>query len=192
MSVEFIKDTHTYLVDGIVTPSVSTILRATIFADKYRDVPEHVLQNAAFFGTAIHHAVEHDSDMLLDDEQVKVFDRWKRLQKTHNIVPLKQEQVVHYGLDYAGTFDMIGSIDGNEALIDIKTTYNLDKEYLSWQLSMYAYAYGFDGDLYAVWLPKRKGAKLVKIERKEEHEIKELLEAYYVLQRHEDELDIQW
>jgi hypothetical protein len=33
--------------------------------------------------------------------------------------------------------------------------------------------------LYCIWLPKRKGAELVEIERKSEEQIKELIEVYY-------------
>lgn len=190
--IEFIKETHTYLVDGIVTPSVSTILKATIFENKYQDVPEAILKNAAEFGTAIHNAIEHNDPILLDDTQHEVYERWVALKEKHNIEPVEQEQMIHYEQEYAGTFDMIANIKGNRCLVDIKTTYNLDKEYLSWQLSLYAYAKGHDGELYAIWLPKRKKAQLVKIERKEEYQIHELLEVYYALQKHDDEFHTKW
>lgn len=191
MSVEFIKDTHQYIVNGVITPSVSEVLRETIFYDKYSDVPEAVLQKAAAFGTAVHHAVEHDDDTLLDDTQRRVFADYKRLIKEHGITPIKHEQIV-YTDDYAGTFDMLADIDGKQVLVDIKTTYNLDLEYLSWQLSLYAYAYGHDGDLYAIWLPKRKKGKVVKVDRKDESEILEMLEVYHALQKDRDDDQAEW
>ena len=190
MSVEFIKDTHTYLVDGIVVPSVSKILRETIFADKYKNIPEKILKRAAKYGTEMHEAIEHDNDSKLDKKQKKSFLEWKNLQKEYNIKPLRQETIVHYGLDYAGTFDMIAVLLGEEALIDIKTTAKLDVSYLSWQLSMYAYAYGFDGDLFAVWLPKREKARVVAIPRIEESQILKLLEAYYALSENGTEIQL--
>jgi hypothetical protein len=80
---------------------------------------------------------------------------------------------------------MIAMIQSFNSLTDVKTTYHLDREYLSWQLSMYERAYmklynkpQFD-KLYCIWLPKRKGAELVEIERKSEQEIIELIEVYY-------------
>lgn len=191
MSVEFIPTTHQYLVNGVITPSVSQLLRDTLFADKYSDVPEFVLKKAAAFGTAVHHAIEHDDDSLLDDTQKRVFADYKHLIDKHGITPTKHEQIVYTG-DYAGTFDMLAQIDGEEVLVDIKTTYNLDIDYLSWQLSLYAYAYGHQGKLYAIWLPKRKKGKVVEIPRVEEFEIIELLEAYNALQKVTDEQDIQW
>jgi hypothetical protein len=190
--VEFIKDTHTYLVDGVIVPSVSTILKEVVFSDKYKDVPDFVLKRAAEFGTAIHDAIEHNDSILLNDEQQVVYDRWLALKDTHNITPVKHEQIVHYEKEYAGTFDMIAMIDGEECLVDIKTTYNLDVEYLSWQLSMYALAYGFSGRLYAIWLPKKRPAQLIEIKYKEQYEIDELLEVYYALQENRTTDQEQW
>lgn len=190
--VEFIKDTHTYLVDGIIVPSVSTILSQTIFVDKYKDVPDFVLQRAAEFGTAIHSAIEHESDNDLTDEQQVVYKRWLKLKAKHNIKAVEQEQIIHLGHQYAGTFDMMAEINGELCLVDIKTTYNLDKEYLSWQLSLYAYAKQFGGKLVAIWLPKRKGAELVEIEPKPHYEIDKLLEVYYALQENQDDLHTDW
>ena len=190
--VEFLKDTHTYLVDGIIVPSVSTILSQTIFADKYKDVPDFVLQRAAEFGTAIHNAIEHDSDDGLTDEQQVVYNRWLKLKAKHNIKAVEQEQIIHLGHQYAGTFDMMAEINGELCLVDIKTTYNLDKEYLSWQLSLYAYAKEFGGKLVAIWLPKRKGAELFEIEPKPHYEIDKLLEVYYALQDNTNDIHAEW
>lgn len=190
--VKFIKETHQYTVDGILVPSVSTILKETIFTDKYKDVPDFVLKRAAEFGTAVHDAIEHDDNLLLTEEQDRVYQEWKRLQEEENIVPLEQEQIVHFEKEYAGTFDMIANIKGEKCLVDIKTTYRLDLEYLSWQLSMYALAYGHEGKLYAVWLPKKGKGKLVKIEPTPNEQIYELLEAYHALHKDEIEQDIQW
>ena len=71
---------------------------------------------------------------------------------------------------------MIANIGTDYCLCDIKTTASLDKEYLSWQLSLYAYAYGKEFDkLYAIWLPKKDLGKLVEIERRSKEEIEKLL-----------------
>ena len=178
--VEFIVDTHQYLVDGILVPSVSTILGATIFKDKYNSVPSDVLAKAAHFGTQVHLAIETSEWLHLSDEEFIVYERWLKLKKQEQITPIEHEQVVNHGYDYAGTFDMIADIKSERCLVDIKTTYNLDREYLSWQLSMYELAKGERFDkLYVIWLPKRKGAELVEIERKSEDEIKGLVRGYY-------------
>lgn len=190
--VNFIKETHQYTVDGIIVPSVSTILKEVLFQDKYKEVPKFVLERAAAFGTAIHDAIENDDTLFLDETQIQVFQNWKTLQQEHKIEPVEQEQIVHFEKEYAGTFDMIANINGEKCLVDIKTTYNLDIEYLSWQLSMYALAYGHTGKLYAVWLPKRKDAELVEIPGKAYHEIQELLEAYNALHKNTDDIHPEW
>lgn len=62
---------------------------------------------------------------------------------------------------------MIASIKERICLCDIKTTAELDKEYLSWQLSYYEMAMGKEFErLYAIWLPKKGLGELVEIERK--------------------------
>jgi hypothetical protein len=182
--IKFDESTHTYTYNGKVLPSVSTILGATIFKDKYKDVDPYILQRAAQFGTGVHKAIEIDDYFGLDDVQYTVFKRYKRLCKKHDIKPIVHEQIV-YTDKYAGTLDMIAMIQSFNSLTDVKTTYHLDREYLSWQLSMYELAYmklhnkpQFD-KLYAIWLPKRKGAELVEIERKSEEQLKELIEVYY-------------
>lgn len=182
--IEFVESTHTYLLNGVIIPSVSTILKATIFKDKYKDVHPIVLQNAAQFGRNVHKAIETGFDIFLTEAENIVFNRYKRLITKHDIIPIEYEKIV-YTEDYAGTLDMIATINGVNSLVDVKTTYQLDKEYLSWQLSLYEYAYcklfdkpKFD-KLYCIWLPKRKGAELVEIERKSNKEIEKLLRSYY-------------
>lgn len=182
--IKFDKSTHTYTLNGKVLPSVSTILGATLFKNKYQDVDPIVLANAARFGTGVHKAIEIDDYFGLDDVQYTVFKRYKKLCTKHDIKPLEHEQIV-YTQDYAGTLDMIGLVVADNCLLDVKTTYHLDRDYLSWQLSLYERGYmklhnkpQFD-KLYAIWLPKRKGAELVEIERKSEQEIIELIEVYY-------------
>jgi hypothetical protein len=178
--IEFIEETHTYLVNGIIVPSITTILSATLFKDKYGNVPPHILKRAAEFGTGVHKAIETGEWLPLDDKQYEVYMRYLKLVKRANIKPLAHEKIVSYETLYCGTYDMEAIIDGDMSLVDIKTTYNLDREYLSWQLSFYELATGKQFEkLYCIWLPKRKGAELVEIERKSKEDIMKLLEVYY-------------
>lgn len=177
--IEFIESTHQYVVDGVLVPSITTILKATIFKDKYASIPEDVLERAAIFGSNVHKAIETGEWFHLNDEEYDVYLRYLNLVKQAQIKPYANEQMVHYGFHYAGTFDMEAMVDIDDCLLDVKTTYNLDREYLSWQLSMYEMAKGKRYDkLYAIWLPKRKGAQLIEIERKSKDEIMELIQIY--------------
>ena len=74
---------------------------------------------------------------------------------------------------------MIARIGEDLCLCDIKTTAELDLEYLSWQLSFYELATGKTFDkLYAIWLPKKELGELVEIERKPRKELLRKLEEY--------------
>ncbi len=177
--IEFIKESHTYLVDGVITPSVSQILAATIFKSKYANIPEFIMKRAAQYGTNVHRSIELNDWIGLTDEEYVAYNNYQNLVRTHEIKPITHEQIVAYGLHYAGTYDMEAWIGSDKCLVDIKTTYKLDMEYLSWQLSMYELAKGIRYDkLYVIWLTKKGDSKLVEIERKSETEIMELIKLY--------------
>ena len=97
---------------------------------------------------------------------------------------LSQEEMVHYKGMYCGTFDGMFEIDGKIYLNDFKTTYKLDKEYLSWQLSFYKLAYEnmYDKEIHglvAVWLPKKRLGEFVEIETKTKEQVLEVVDRYY-------------
>ena len=55
--IEFIEEGHIYLKDGIIVPSVSEILHH-IFPDKYKGIPNWVMEKKAEYGTKVHYAIE--------------------------------------------------------------------------------------------------------------------------------------
>ncbi len=176
--IEFIESSHTYLLDGVIIPSVSNILSTVLFPNKYSAVNPAVLERAAQFGTNVHKAIETGFDLFLTEQEQEVYDRYLELVIKHNIKPSINERIVNTN-DYAGTLDMIGHVGFDLSLLDIKTTYQLDKEYLSWQLSFYEYAYGFKFEkLYCIWLPKKGKAQLVEIQRKTEEELLAVIQEY--------------
>lgn len=50
---------HTYTMGDIELSGVTTMLKTMLFQDKYKDVPEEVLQRAAAYGTSVHKRVEN-------------------------------------------------------------------------------------------------------------------------------------
>lgn len=178
--IEFVEDGHLYLVSGILVPSVSDILNF-IFPDKYADVPEQVLNAKAEYGSKVHRAIEYlekgyDLPQLNYLQEASLL-QYKRLKSENKIQVIDQEKIVHYKDHYCGRLDMIAKIGEGYCLCDIKTTAKLDKESLSWQLSLYALAYDFGlyerifDKFYAIWLPKRGLGELVEIERKPKEEL---------------------
>lgn len=181
--VEFIEDEHLYLYNGLyIIPSVTQILEK-VFPDKYKDIPKEVLNKKASYGTTIHKYIEEYEKGIITTKlnyiQEASIDQYIKLKDKYNIQVLEQEQLVHYKDVYAGTFDIYGKVDDEIALIDIKTTAKLDKEYLKYQLNLYRFASENKNKikkLFALWLPKKDIGRLIEIEIMTDKEVKELLE----------------
>lgn len=185
--LEFLEAEHLYLLDGVIIPSVSEILRF-VFPDKYKGIPAEVLSKKAEYGTKVHEAIEvleKTGEVIeLDYIQKASLEQYLRLKEKYDIAVIEQEEMIHFEDKYAGRFDMIAYVKGDYSLCDIKTTAELDCEYLSWQLSLYAYAYNrlnignhFE-KLYAIWLPKKQIGHVVEMQKKTDEEIEELLKRY--------------
>lgn len=137
--LEYFDETHTYLYDGIMLPSVSQILGAK-FRNEYASVPPAVLNNAAQRGTAVHKAIENYNNSGYDDgsEAVRNF---KFLQKQYGFEALDSElPIVIFKDDMpiaCGRLDMTMFIDGQIGIADIKTVSTLNKEKIAYQLNLY-------------------------------------------------------
>lgn len=180
----FIEDTHQYLLDGVLVPSVSEILHF-IFPDKYKGVSKETLNKKAKYGSTLHEYIEmfekgrYEDLPELDLYQKLSFKQYCKLVSKYDIKVLEQEKMVHFEDYYAGRFDMIANIKGKKCLCDIKTTATLDIEYLSWQLSLYEFAYGTRfKKLYAIYLPKKELGALVEIPRKQKRQITSMLRKF--------------
>ena len=191
--IDFLEKEHIYLKDGMIIPSVSEILHF-IFPDKYKGVPKNVLNKKADYGTKVHESIEQLEEYgNLDISKLNIYqqiaiEQYIKLKNKFRINVLEQEQIVSYNYDFCGRFDMIANINNQKCLCDIKTTTELDVEYLSWQLSFYELAYGekFD-NLYAIWLPKKKLGQLVKIERKNKSELLKKIDEFKKSKEREEE-----
>lgn len=191
--LKFDEETHTYTLGGKVLPSVTSILDAVLFHDKYNGVDEETLKLASEKGRLIHKEI---SDYILDGKIgfTEELNNFIKLKKEKELDLLDSEFIVANN-KYAGTVDLMFYYKGKLCIGDIKTTYNLDKEYVSWQLSLYKYLYesrvsrlcpypiDFDGnyveikELYAIWLRDDK-AKFEKVEMKSKEQVEEVLCAF--------------
>lgn len=138
-TLEYFDDTHTYLYEGLMLPSVSRILE-TKFKGEYKNVPPAVLNNAAQRGTAVHKAIENYNNSGYDDgsEAVRNF---KFLQKQYGFEVLDSElPLVIFKDDMpiaCGRLDMTMLMDGETGIADIKTVSTLNKEKIAYQLNLY-------------------------------------------------------
>jgi hypothetical protein len=195
--VVFDASTHTYsMIEGerphIFPRSVTGIIRDNLFADEYKGVDKVTLAKAADYGTKVHEEVELYERMgieLMSDEAKEIVNM--RLRKRYHW--LESEYFVSDNDYVAGSIDCVWesmATKGSLALADIKTTYNYNEEYVTWQLSIYAYLFELQNPglhidkLFCCWTKKKKVNgeerffhECYELKRKSVEEVKALIEA---------------
>lgn len=175
--VVFNKDEHTYTLNGKILHGITGMLSRQLFADKYKDIPAFVLQRAAERGTMIHDDCEF-ADATGLEPQTTEGRNYLELRKDFTV--LCNEYTVSDNEYFASNIDCVWEKDGEVVLADIKTTSHLDEDYVSWQLSIYAYLFELQNPdlkvsrLYAIWLRDDK-AKLIEVPRKDDDTIVALM-----------------
>lgn len=154
--VQFIENRaegmHHYILGLNELTGVTTILKDVIYRDKYTGIDEAVLRNAADRGTAIHEAVqaymmgvdyELDPDLQPYELDARVaWDAWTNNPACAGLVAEAVEYLVSDCKEIASKIDVVRQVgEGKYAIADIKTTYQVDIEYVSWQLSVYKYLF---------------------------------------------------
>ena len=141
--LEYIDDGHIYLVDGIIVPSITQLLKVK-FGNKYDHVDRDTLERASEAGTQVHEAIEawcRDGE----ESDLKELRNFKVLQRLYKFQVLENEIPVILFMDNepvsAGRLDMVITLNGEIGLADIKRTSALDKEYLFYQLNLYRIAF---------------------------------------------------
>ena len=140
--VEFIPETHQYLVDGLLTPCVSNIL-AYKFND-YGTVSKEILQRASERGTQLHEAIEHYERDGKPCE-LREFKNYLFLKKHHGFTNIANEVPVLYEKDgtvlFVGTLDQIIEMNGKRGINDFKRVSAPNKLKIAYQLNLYKLAY---------------------------------------------------
>lgn len=172
---------HTYTLDDKSLNGVTSILNRQLFADKYSGISDEVLNKAAEYGKGIHESIElYDSLGIGEDEDaVKAYIK---LCQKEGLTRLDNEYLISDNDYVASSIDVVFD---DCSLADIKTTSHLDEEYVSWQLSIYAYLFEKQNPdlqanrLLAIWLPKARYGKpkVVEVSRKPVSEVIRLIEA---------------
>lgn len=141
-TLEFDDEAHRYIVNGIITPSVSKLL--SLKFDDYPNVPKAVLQSAADRGTEMHKAIEvYEKTGKTADLQE--FRNYLFLKKHFKIENVENELPVAYFEDglpiFAGTIDQVCRINGVLAINDFKRVSAPNKEKIAYQINLYRLAY---------------------------------------------------
>lgn len=138
--IEFNEELHEYRIGGILTPSVSQILKAMGLMEAFRH-NETSLNN----GTAIHKALElHDLGTLdyssLDNRLKKCITLWDNFKKDIGITKvIACEHRVAFSNLFAGTIDRIVQCGKDKMVLDFKS--GNPQNWAALQTAGYAIAY---------------------------------------------------
>ena len=169
---------HTYHLHDKKLQGITGTLIPHAIGQKYADVPEHILAEKASYGKTVHGEIEMYLQGFEPSEPTEEFVAFKKWQSLTKIKFIQTEFIVSDNENFATPID---AIDDENNLYDWKTTAVLDKESISWQLSICAYFNELQGNevnkLYAVHL-RGNECTLHEIERKPNEEVKRLIECY--------------
>lgn len=142
-SLEFLNDSHIYLCDGIIVPSITQVLKKK-FGGKYDGISKAVLNRASEKGTEVHEALERYCKDGTESDLPEVRN-FRFLKDAYHFEVVGNEVPVILSRNgnplCAGRLDMVLQMGEEIGLADIKRTSTLDKEYLAWQLNLYRIAY---------------------------------------------------
>lgn len=136
--LEFDEEEHIYICDGIIVPSVSTILKSHF--DDYAKVSLSVLEQAREKGTALHEAIEiyettgKESD-LKEFKNYLFLKKHFKIKNISNEIPIIYEE--HGRVLFAGQLDQIIEIDGELGINDFKRVSSPNKEKIAYQVNLY-------------------------------------------------------
>ena len=212
--VVFNEAAHTYLRGDTELSGITGLIHAVLLLGVYPDASDYVkkvqIPKAGYYGTCVHKSIqtwdelgiemtqfpekEHPTAGILPAQDVSAELAYYRKVKPRKCKTIASEFTVDHG-NFASQIDCVWATeDGDIYLVDHKTN-NLDyypggaaglQEYLSWQLSCYAFMFEQQTGLkvkglFGNWL--RKGAgELWRIERKPDEQVQKLLSTEIVKQ----------
>lgn len=164
----FREQGHVYLLDGEELPCVSDLCRF-MHKEIYKDTPVWQMEQAAARGTAVHLATEvldRQGAADIEEEYLPYLQAYAAFHAQHSVFwELIEQPFYHPDHRYAGTIDRYGLLDGEKALVDVKTTHTVYRPLCAAQLNLYRLmliARGYDVQrLYILHLKKDGTYKLI-------------------------------
>lgn len=178
--VVFNEENHTYTLGEKLLKGITGMISRQLFPDKYKDVPAFVLKRAAEKGSLIHNQCQFADTTGLPPESIEA-ENYIRMRVNAGYKAFANEYTVSDNEYFASNIDCVWEKDNRISLGDIKTTLHLDEEYLSWQLSIYAYLFELQNPLikvdklFGIWVRGDKH-ELIEIRRRPDEEVKKLME----------------
>ena len=184
--VYFDPTSHTYLLDGdTLLMGVTELMKKHGLSADYSGISEAVLQNAAEEGTAIHKEIEayDNGESVFAPELI---DDYKRILDSYGLKSVASEYPVSdYELVASAIDKVYEGPKGGAILVDVKTTVELHRRALEWQLGIYSVLFQrenpdikIDG-YFCLWIDKKKRTirGLVPINPVSEAEVVALLDS---------------
>ena len=141
-SLEFDEEDHIYICDGIIVPSVSTILK--VFYNDYANVSRSVLERASEKGTALHEAIEL-YETTGQGSDLQEFKNYLFLKKHFKFNVISCELPIIYEENgkvlFAGQLDQIIELNGKRGINDLKRVSSPNKDKISLQVNLYKLGY---------------------------------------------------
>lgn len=184
--VFFEETSHSYtLDDDKLLMGVTELMSKHNLGADYGGIPEATLKQAAAEGTAIHKEIEaYDSGETVFASEL--IDEYKNLCSEQGLKSAASEYPVSdYELIASAIDKVYEGKKGHAILVDIKTTLQLHRRPLQWQLGIYKYLFEKQNPdipvdaCYCLWIDKKKRSikGLVPIEPVSEAEVEALLDA---------------
>ncbi len=103
--VVFNEQGHTYTLGEKQLQGITGVLERRLFPDKYIDVPESVLKEAAQRGTLIHRYCEIYDDLGIVTDDCAEVKKYAAIREAVGLKPIAREYVVTDGEHYASKID---------------------------------------------------------------------------------------
>ena len=135
-NVRFLSETHQYFLGDKELFGITNTLIKRAYPDTYKDIPQHILEQAARNGSLMHETIELYDELGIESD-LKELANYKKVLKENNLQVLASEYIVSDNEHYATAIDKVmQDADGNIILIDLKRTSVLHTENVSLQLSI--------------------------------------------------------
>ena len=183
----FSDNTHRYFTrfkDSYL--SITKLLKEMGISPNYDSVDEVKLQQSIDYGKTIHSDIENycKFDEIGITNELDEFIKWSKENKINYVA---SEYMVHNDL-LAGTIDLIYKEKGKLVISDIKTTSQIHKDCVSWQLSLYRYLLGENIEKATCIHIRPNLYEVVEIPLKSNEECERLIQAYINNTKYEVEL----
>ena len=140
----FNEENHTYLLGDKYLSGITTALQKQFFPNEFEGIPKDVLDEAAAYGTDVHHSCEDFDYSWINDGTVEVAD-YIQICKDYKLQHEASEYCITDGENWASKIDKVYRVSEDTFdLGDIKTYGSMTADKLTktrWQLSVYAYLF---------------------------------------------------